>query len=77
MDLLATACDGESRTHFESDLRRPAVIVFGNEANGVSEEILRASEHIHIPMRGYAESLNVSAAATAVMYEALRQRIYS
>lgn len=77
MDLLATACDGESRTHFESDLRRPAVIVFGNEANGVSEEILRASEHIYIPMRGYAESLNVSAAATAVMYEALRQRIYS
>ena len=77
MDLLATACDAEARTHFEADLRRPAVIVFGNEANGVSEELLCASEHIYIPMRGYAESLNVSAAATAVMYEALRQRIHS
>ena len=77
MDLLATACDAEARTHFASDLRRPAVIVFGNEANGVSEEILRVSEHIYIPMRGHAESLNVSAAATAVMYEALRQRIHS
>ena len=77
MDLLATACDAEARTHFEANLRRPAVIVFGNEANGVSEEILRVSEHIYIPMRGHAESLNVSAAATAVMYEALRQRIHS
>ena len=77
MDLLATACDAEARTHFEEDLRRPAVIVFGNEANGVSEELLCASEHIYIPMRGHAESLNVSAAATAVMYEALRQRIHS
>ena len=77
IELLATACDAEARTHFEADLRRPAVIVFGNEANGVSEELLCASEHIYIPMRGHAESLNVSAAATAVMYEALRQRIHS
>ena len=77
MELLATACDAEARTHFEADLRRPAVIVFGNEANGVSEELLCASEHIYIPMRGHAESLNVSAAATAVMYEALRRRIHS
>ena len=77
IDLLATACDAEARTHFEADLRRPVVIVFGNEANGVSEELLCASEHIYIPMRGHAESLNVSAAATAVMYEALRRRIHS
>ena len=77
IDLLATACDAEARTHFEADLQRPAMIVFGNEANGVSEEILCASEHIYIPMRGHAESLNVSAAATAIMYEALRQRIHS
>ena len=77
IELLATACDAEARTHFEADLQRPAVIVFGNEANGVSEELLCASEHIYIPMRGHAESLNVSAAATAVMYEALRQRIHA
>ena len=75
--LLAAACDAEARTHFAADLRRSALIVLGNEANGVSEEILHAAEHIYIPMRGHAESLNVSAAATAVMYEALRQRIHS
>ena len=72
--LLAAACDAEARTHFAADLRRSALIVLGNEANGVSEEILHAAEHIYIPMRGHAESLNVSAAATAILYEAFRQR---
>ena len=73
--LLAAACDAEARTHFAADLRRSALIVLGNEANGVSEEILHAAEHIYIPMRGHAESLNVSAAATAILYEAFRQRL--
>ena len=31
-------------------------------------------EHIHIPMRGMVESLNVSVAASALLFEALRQR---
>ena len=73
--LLAAACDAEACTHFAADLRRSALVVLGNEANGVSEEILRAAEHIYIPMRGHAESLNVSAAATAILYEAFRQRL--
>ena len=75
MDLLAAACDANAKPHFSADLCRPAVIVFGNEANGASEELLRVSEHIYIPMRGRAESLNVATAATAVLYEALRQRM--
>ena len=75
--LLAAACDAEARTHFAADLRRSVLVVLGNEANGVSEEILHAAEHIYIPMRGHAESLNVSAAATAILYEAFRQRLYA
>ena len=31
-------------------------------------------EHIHIPMRGMVESLNVSVAASALLFEAIRQR---
>jgi len=77
IDLLAAACDANAKPHFSADLCRPAVIVFGNEANGASEELLRVSEHIYIPMRGRAESLNVATAATAVLYEALRQRLYT
>ena len=77
IDLLAAACDANAKPHFSADLCRPAVIVFGNEANGASEELLCVSEHIYIPMRGRAESLNVATAATAVLYEALRQRLYT
>lgn len=77
LDLLAAACDAGAQILFDADLRRPVIIVFGNEANGVSEEFLRVAAHIYIPMRGHAGSLNVSAAATALLYEALRQRFYS
>ena len=75
--FLAAACDEGACTHFAADFRRPILIVFGNEANGVSEDILHATEHIYIPMRGCAESLNVSSAVTAVLYEAFRQRCYA
>ena len=75
LQFLATACDAGAETHFSADFRRGSIVVFGNEANGVSEEILTVSQHIYIPMRGAAESLNVATAATAVLYEALRQRL--
>ena len=52
------------------------VIVIGNEANGVSEEIQNlADEKIKIPMLGKTESLNASVATGIVLYEYVRQRI--
>lgn len=51
-------------------------IVIGNEANGVSEEVLNlADEKIKIPMLGKTESLNASVATAIVLYEAVRQKI--
>lgn len=76
LGIHAAACDDRARTYFSADLRQPLIIIFGNEANGVSEELLSHAEHLYIPMRGTAESLNVSAAVNAVLYEALRQRFY-
>ena len=39
------------------------VLILGNEVSGVSEEVLKESDiHIHIPMLGKKESLNVSVA---------------
>ncbi len=44
-------------------------IVIGNEANGISDEILRISDYlIKIPMAGKIESLNAAVAAAIVMY---------
>ena len=75
--FLATACDADAEIHFSTDFRRGLIVVFGNEANGVSEEILTVAQHVYIPMCGRAESLNVSTTVTAVLYEALRQRLYA
>jgi TrmH family RNA methyltransferase len=66
---------GAERTYLEADLRGPLAIVLGSEAEG-----LRASwdapgvTPISIPMRGLADSLNVSIAAAVVLFEAVRQR---
>lgn len=51
-------------------------IVIGNEANGVSKEVMRlADEKVKIPMLGKTESLNAAVATGIVLYEAVRQKI--
>ncbi len=51
------------------------IIVVGNEANGISEEILALSDLcVKIPIWGKAESLNVAVAASLMLYEARRNR---
>ena len=52
------------------------VIVVGNEANGVEEEIQDMSdEKVKIPMLGKTESLNASVATGVVLYEYVRQKL--
>lgn len=51
------------------------LIVVGNEANGVEEEIkMIADEKIKIPMLGKTESLNASVATGVILYEYVRQK---
>jgi TrmH family RNA methyltransferase len=57
------------------DLTDPVALVFGNEAAGLSAEVLAAlDEAVTIPMAGRAESLNVSVSAAVLCFEVLRQR---
>ena len=52
------------------------VIVVGNEANGVSEEIKNlADTKVIIPMFGKTESLNASVATGVILYEYVRQKL--
>lgn len=52
------------------------VIVVGNEANGVSESVIKlADEKLIIPMRGKTESLNVAVATGVILYEYVRQSL--
>jgi 23S rRNA (guanosine2251-2'-O)-methyltransferase len=57
------------------DLTGSTVIVLGGEGKGLRPRVASACDGlIALPRRGEVESLNVSAAATALLFEALRQR---
>lgn len=68
--------DGEApQHHFAVDLTGPTVIVMGGEARGLRPRVAAACDGLmSIPERGKIESLNVSAAASVLLFEALRQR---
>ena len=74
ISCMATVLDETAQSHFAADYRKKAAVVFGNEGNGVSPEVLALSEHIFIPMAGRTESLNVATSAAIILYEAFRQR---
>ncbi|MGI6093019.1 MAG: RNA methyltransferase [Veillonellaceae bacterium] len=72
--LLATSLES-SDNYCSADFTDRVAIIFGNEGNGVSKDLLEHSyKRLHIPIIGKAESLNVSAAAAVILYEAVRQR---
>jgi len=54
--------------------RFPVCVVFGNEKDGVSQDLLDTCDtHIRIPMLGFKHSLNVATAGGVVLYELLRK----
>jgi 23S rRNA (guanosine2251-2'-O)-methyltransferase len=60
---------------WETDLRGPTVLVMGGEGKGIRPRVAAACDGlVALPSKGKVESLNVSAAATALLFEALRQR---
>ncbi len=72
--LVATTPDTDLE-YTDIDLTKPTAIAVGTEQLGLSAKWLEcAAEKIKIPMLGAADSLNVTAAATLLLYEVLRQR---
>ena len=60
---------------YEVDYKKK-IIVIGNEANGVSKDIINlADEKVIIPMLGKTESLNASVATGVILYEYVRQKL--
>lgn len=73
---IVAASEKSRKLLYDADLRRPTAIVMGAEDTGVSKEVLKlCDEQLAIPMIGHIESLNVSAAAAVMLFEAVRQRI--
>ena len=73
--LVGTDEHGEADI-FDFDLTQPTLLLIGNETTGLSTAWRDLCDHVvSIPMTGSASSLNAANAATAVLYEASRQRI--
>ena len=65
----------DKKTLSQADFTGDCCIVFGNEGDGISAEVLEAcDEAVAIPMSPAVDSLNVGAAAAVFLYEANRQR---
>jgi 23S rRNA (guanosine2251-2'-O)-methyltransferase len=72
--IYGTAADGATPL-YEADLRGPAAIVIGNEGDGMGRLVAEHCDFkVSIPMKGRISSLNASAAASILLYEAVRQR---
>jgi TrmH family RNA methyltransferase len=72
--LVVARVDGPA-VYTEVDLTGPIAIVLGSEADGLTSAWSGAEVvAVRLPMLGAADSLNVSAAAAVLLYEARRQR---
>ena len=74
--VLAGADEHGGQAVFDADFTGPTLLVVGNEGTGLSGGWRELCDRlVSIPMTGAASSLNAASAATAVLYEAARQRI--
>ena len=76
---IVAATEKASEYYYKVDFSIPTAVLMGSEDSGVSNEYLRVADQlVKIPILGDIESLNVSVAASILMYEAVKQRmIYS
>jgi 23S rRNA (guanosine2251-2'-O)-methyltransferase len=75
LQVLAATEKGE-KNYFEVSMQEPTAFVMGAEDKGIEPEILKlANEWVTIPQFGQIASLNVSVAASVLIFEAVRQRI--
>ena len=72
--IFGTAADGDTSL-YDADLKGPAAIVIGSEGDGMGRLVSQQCDfRVSIPMKGKLNSLNASAAAAILLYEAVRQR---
>lgn len=73
--ILGTHLTEQAQGLYDMDLTQRVALVFGNEHDGLSEEVIRLCDgNFHIPQAGMSRSLNISVACAVTLYEAFRQR---
>ena len=74
-EIVATSLQQDAVPYTDVDFAKPVALVFGSEADGISEDCLAfADKVVRIPMLGMVQSLNLSVSVAVILYEALRQR---
>jgi len=73
--LLATTMLAKDDLYsIANSLKNPVAWIFGNEGQGVSEDLLVQAKQIRIPQNPEIDSLNVATAAAVCLYETIRVR---
>jgi tRNA (guanosine-2'-O-)-methyltransferase len=73
--IAVTHLSDESIPIGEVDFSIPTAVVFGNEKDGISEEmVLKSDLSFVIPMSGFAQSFNISVAAAISLYHIVEDR---
>ena len=73
LELLASVPDSAALPITQVDFSRGRYAIFiGNEGNGLTRQTISQCRQVTIPMKGRAESLNASAAATILLWELAR-----
>ncbi|WP_111685502.1 23S rRNA (guanosine(2251)-2'-O)-methyltransferase RlmB [Winogradskyella tangerina] len=61
---------------YDVSFKEPCAIIMGSEGRGINPSVLKVADHrAKLPIVGEIESLNVSVACGAFLYEAVRQRM--
>ncbi|GAA4280833.1 23S rRNA (guanosine(2251)-2'-O)-methyltransferase RlmB [Gaetbulibacter aestuarii] len=73
---VVAATEKTNQTLYDVSFKEPTAIVMGSEGRGINPSILKVVDHkAKLPLLGEIESLNVSVACGAFLYEAVRQRL--
>ncbi|WRQ33312.1 23S rRNA (guanosine(2251)-2'-O)-methyltransferase RlmB [Bacteroidales bacterium MB20-C3-3] len=72
---IVAATERGDESIYEINFKQPTAVIMGSEERGISDSLLAISEHkAKIPQAGKIGSLNISVAASVIMFEALRQK---
>lgn len=70
VEIVSVEVASNSIDYRSYNAEKPVCLILGREFDGVSEELIKFSDYcIHLPLLGMSNSLNVSTAASVVMYD--------
>lgn len=74
-EIYSAVLKKEAENLYNINLKNKKIaVVFGNEANGINNEIINKTKQLYVPMKGKVDSLNVASSVAIISYEIYRQK---